>query len=144
MHRRVIFWGLWIMVTAMLCSERAEAQIVVNTPVNNSQVCPLAEISGKIDGAAKTAAKDELWIIVHPKLVGDCWVQDPVSVAPDGTWSAYAHFGEPIAAHDGLPYEFKVMVLTTKPTVGKTVCWPASSWVSPVTTVTRRPTSQCP
>jgi len=121
----------------------AQAQIVVNTPKSGMQVCPVNEISGRISGPAMAASNAELWIVVHPKLVGDCWVQDPVSVAPDGSWSGYAHFGERISDHDDLPYEFKVMVLTAKPTVGKITCWPTTTWVSPVVTVTRRPTGQC-
>ena len=119
------------------------AQIEVDAPTSGMQVCPLEEVTGKIEGPALDSSKGELWIVVHPKRVGDCWVQNPVSVAPDGHWSGYANFGNPIAEHDGLPFEFKVMALTTKPTVGKIVCWPTTSWVSAVVTVSRRPTSQC-
>ena len=143
MKRFVNSWKSALVVCGMILAQRAEAQISVDSPKSGALVCSMTEISGTIRGDAKVAAKDILWIVVHPKLVGDCWVQDPVSVASDGTWSAYLYFGEPVSAHDGLLFEFKVLALSTKPSVGKTVCWPDATWISPLVTVTRRQSTQC-
>ena len=136
------FWPS--LAAALLYAAAVSAQVAITTPADQSVVCPITKVTGQIDGAARSAANGELWIVVHPMLIGSCWVQAPASIGSTGKWTAYIHFGERIADHDGKPFEFKAMVLTARPTVGKTTCWPASAWSSPVTSVTRDKLSNCP
>ncbi len=128
---------------ATVLSAGAHAQITVDTPKNGVQVCPFSEIAGRVEGPVQSASNGRLWIVVRPRTAGECWVQDPVSVLQDGSWSGYAHFGDAAAGQDGTPFEFRVMVMSTTPPPGKIACWPAAVWASPAVSVSRRPASQC-
>src|SRR5438045_2121325 len=135
---------LTVPVLAMLMLLRtADAQIVVTAPREGALVCPRTEVVGRLERQAKSAKIEELWIILHPKVVDDCWIQNVVSVKPDGTWSGFVNFGKPTQEHDNLPYEFKVVTLSARPKIGKTSCWPTGRLVSDLVTVKRRPNKEC-
>jgi hypothetical protein len=114
-------------------AEAQPAPLSITSPRNAQTVVPLTDVAGTApEGVSR------VWVIVHPTLTADCWVQGMALVDPDHTWRfAKAHFGNAKAA--GAPFEVRALAFpATSLQVGKAVCWPDAATYSAAVNVVRQ------
>lgn len=115
-------------------SKISELKIAITEPRNNSRVDIYDRISGTVSD--KNA---EVWIVLHPTQTPDCWVQTPVLVNSNGTWTASVQFGEQGPSQIGKPYEIRAFANPrSRLSPGRTTCWPKAVANSDALYVNRR------
>ena len=100
---RLICTGLLI---AAGLANVAQAEVTITTPTNGAAVCARHQVAGRVSGPTTAAAMGKVWVVVHPKLTPDYWVQQSADVGENGDWNQYPYFGE-AGQHVGAPYEIK-------------------------------------
>lgn len=136
MNNKSTISSLLLASAALLWTFPVHAQspmVAIKSPIEGQIVMPLTDVSG-------TAAEgiNRVWVVIHPTLTADCWVQGVAIVDDDHTWILKkAHFGD--AGSSGAPFE--VRALTDPPQsikVGVTQCWPDAPTYSRAINVTRQ------
>jgi hypothetical protein len=106
----------------------------IQEPSQNEAVAVRHEVVGKVPEKGTT-----VWVIVHPRMTPDCWVQSPSISNSDGSWRVMAQFGENRPEHSGQHYEIRALTDPKgKLTVGKTACWPDAGSYSDSVYVVRK------
>lgn len=129
-----------ITISVMLASPlSAAAQVTITSPHDSGSVCQSQRIAGTVEGQAKEDASKTVWIVIHPKLVANYWVQIPATFNARGQWTSYANFGRPGLQDQDAPFEFRGFV---KPggdlRPGQVLNqWPSARWSSEVLDVKR-------
>lgn len=107
--------------------------ITIENPASQARVKPRDTISGKVSDPNAT-----VWVVIHPKLTSDFWVQPPVTVDNDGTWEVEGHFGREGAVDSGKPYEIRAFANPAGELVeGLRTDWPSGAAKSRVIKATR-------
>lgn len=133
--RRVALTVVLIFV-AVASVSRAQQPLTVTIiqPKPNAVVKPRDTVAGSVsDPRAK------VWVVIHPTETSGFWVQPPVTVDSDGTWSVLAYFGREGSIDSGKPYEVRAFANPSEPLKpGERSEWPTASAQSRVVRVTRR------
>ena len=131
--RKVILLALMLISMTFFSYAQQSLTVAITQPQPDAKVEQRATVSGSVsDPRAK------VWVVIHPTETSGFWVQPPVTVDSDGTWSVLAYFGEG-SRDSGKPYEIRAFANpseTLKP--GERSDWPTASAQSKVVRVTRK------
>lgn len=62
--------------------------VAITSPTANSDVIRRPEMEGTVTVPGADCTCAEVWVVVHPTLTADYWVQPKATVNADGTWTA--------------------------------------------------------
>jgi hypothetical protein len=127
-----------IFVSLACFSQAQQIPLTVTTsePQPNATVEQRDTVSGSVsDPQAK------VWVVVHPIGTSEFWVQPPVTLNTDGTWSVLAYFGREGLLDRGNLYEIRAFVNPSESLEsGERRSWPLAAAESQSITVTRKTT----
>jgi hypothetical protein len=84
---------------------QSDSKIAITTPCDGARVSQRQFVGGTVSDS-----NAQVWVIIHPMVTSDYWVQPNVTVREGGKWKVLCYFGEPIQEHSGRPYEVMAFV----------------------------------
>jgi hypothetical protein len=92
----------------------------------------------QVEGIAHAGA--EVWVIVHPTLVSDYWIQPRLTVRGDGKWRVNAYIGRPGNVDVGKHFEIMAVANPKEPLKEGDVLryWPEAAAKSQLIEVVRK------
>ena len=115
-------------------SSNERLTLIITEPKDGIVVGPEYIIRGRV--LDKTAA---VWVVVHPALTEEYWVQDKATIDEDGQWSARVTIGRPGIIDTGKPFEIMAIAGPKKEIREGDIReeWPEGQWKSQLLKVTR-------
>ena len=112
-----------------------DGSIVINSPQDGARVPGQPIVEGVISDE-----RAEVWVMVHPMVTSDYWVQPRVTIRRGGVWRVQVYIGRPGSIDVGKHFEV-MAVANPKEALreGKVLgTWPYAQWRSDVIEVIRR------
>lgn len=85
-----VFLLVWLVLGVRWLWGRRGAKVSIDWPAQGSRVSQQEFVRGRVNAACKN-----ITIIVHPIGNAGYWIQPPVSVREDGSWTGLAFVGSP-------------------------------------------------
>lgn len=108
-------------------------ELRITAPLNEARVPIQTMVEGTVPDT-----KAKVWVIIHPILIPQRWVQQSISVNDDGTWRVGVQVGDSHTP-SGTRFEIKAFANPKKPLKNGDVLteWPEAKLISNAVYVTR-------
>lgn len=136
MFRR-IFWTILLGSMMLGSAYGKQLEVKISSPSNGSVVPWRACVQGSVSDP-----EGKVWLIIHPMLTDDFWVQPAIDVMQrDSSWKVAGYFGRQSGIDDGKPYQMRIIANPKQPLTetGNSPLsgWPEAEAVSDIVEVTR-------
>ena len=115
--------------------EGGDPKLHIIVPKEGDRVPERPYVSGRVADATV-----EVWVIIHPLVVGGYWVQPRPSVRKDGSWKASVYVGRPGSIDIGKGFEMRAVANPREQLAeGEMLAsWPEARWESEIMEVFRK------
>lgn len=133
--RRIVVVSCLVLVALSASGQSDRPTVEITAPATGASVPERPTIQGKVSNPDAT-----VWVAVHPMGVSGYWIQPPVTVGSDGSWSVQIYVGRPGDLDAGSKFEVRAVAMPYAELHEGEVLpnWPKGSAVSNVIEVTRQ------
>lgn len=109
--------------------------ISITAPKEGQEVPERPNVEGIVDDASS-----DVWVVLHPLEVSECWVQPEVFVHDDGSWITSIYVGRPGRADLGKQFQIRAVVNPVDDLKEGDIvrCWPEAEAQSDLVVVKRK------
>ncbi len=134
--KRVTFPLVLIFLSITFCSYAQQQTLTVT--ITQPQADATVEQRDTVAGSVSDP-KAQVWVVIHPIGTNTFWVQPPVTLNPDGTWSVRTYFGREGMLDSDNQYEVRAFANPREPLqADERPNWPLAAAQSQDVTVTRK------